>query len=214
MYSWRLWNIGIKWYYELQPIRVWPCRLITAVQATGWDCLTCCFKLEGMAKGTKCAATYSNHRTVWDREVSEQGVQVQASKSKQVQASWWWSIIEETTMNSLTTVGSHSVCDVCEAVEQRQSVNTGCWEQKWCTAFTIKHRFKEKKLKKKNSSSEKKSRTSRYFILSSSNMIRLQRRHLMLRLWFSQSVPRPWESVCVCVCMWRRSHYLRSIHYY
>lgn len=72
-----------------------------------------------------------------------------ASPSKQVQASWWWSIIEETTMNSLTTVGSHSVCDVCEAVEQRQSVNTGCWEQKWCTAFTIKHRFKEKRLKKK-----------------------------------------------------------------
>lgn len=68
-----------------------------------------------MAKGTKFTAARSNHRAVWtrDKEVWEQDVQVQAS--------WWRSVTEETTMNSLTAVGSHSMCDVCKAVERRES---------------------------------------------------------------------------------------------
>lgn len=175
----------MKWWYELRPTQVWTCWLITPVPATGWDWLTCCCKLEGMAKSTKCVAANSNHRVAWTRD---RGLGAgSASPSKLVAKRY------RRNNHEL----SDGVYDICEAVERRDSVNTGYCEQKSCTAFMIKHRFLKKK-QKKNSGSEKNSRASRYFILSSSKMIRLQRGHLMLkgtltdgdeRLWFSQSVP-------------------------
>lgn len=153
----RLWNVGIKWCFELRPAQVWIWRLVTASLS---DRLGLLFQAGGDGKG-------------------EQGTERSGSSASKSKQGGGESLKGETTVNSLTAGGvSQRVWRLRGSGAKRQSVNTGYREQKWCTASRSNTDFKKRNSEKERSSEKKQSRASRYFNCSSSNKAKLQRRHL------------------------------------
>lgn len=126
----RLWNVGIKWCFEPRPAQVWigVSERPAGTAVSGW---------RGGGKGGQGT----------ERSGSS------ASKSKQAGGE---SFKGETTVNSLTAGGvSQRVWRLRGSGAKRQSVNTGCREQKWCTASRSNTDFKKRNWEKDRSSEKK-----------------------------------------------------------
>lgn len=127
----RLWNVRIKWCFELRPAQVWICRLVTASPS---DRLGLLFQAGGDGKGGQGT----------ERSGSS------ASKSKQAGGE---SLKGETTVTSLTVGGVSQ--RVRGSGAKRQSVNTSYREQKWCTASRSNTGFTKRNWEKDRSSEKK-----------------------------------------------------------